>query len=43
MMLRLRLALRVELARAAARLSPSRLAEPEVVGDLEASQTATHR
>nr|WP_202892397.1 ABC transporter ATP-binding protein [Kribbella shirazensis] len=42
MMLRLRLALRVELARAAARLSPSRLAEPEVVGDLEASQTATH-
>ncbi|WP_410787661.1 ATP-binding cassette domain-containing protein [Kribbella sp. C-35] len=42
MMLRLRLALRVELARVAARLSPSRLAEPEAVRDLEASQTATH-
>ncbi|GAA3086872.1 ATP-binding cassette subfamily B protein [Kribbella aluminosa] len=42
MMLRLRLALRVELAGGAARLSPSRLAEPEVVRDLEASQTATH-
>jgi ATP-binding cassette subfamily B protein len=42
MMLRLRLALRVELAKVAARLSPSRLAEPEVVRDLEASQTATH-
>ncbi|MET9272680.1 ABC transporter ATP-binding protein [Kribbella sp. NPDC003557] len=42
MMLRLRLALRVELARAAARLSPSRLAEPDVVRDLEASQAATH-
>jgi ATP-binding cassette subfamily B protein len=42
MMLRLRLALRVELARAAARLSPSRLAEPAVVRDLEASQAATH-
>jgi ATP-binding cassette, subfamily B, bacterial len=42
MMLRLRLALRVELAHVAARLSPSRLAEPEVVRDLEASQAATH-
>ncbi len=42
MMLRLRLELRVELARVAARLSPSRLAEPETVRDLEASQTATH-
>ncbi|MEU8223184.1 hypothetical protein [Kribbella sp. NPDC048915] len=42
MMLRLRLALRVELARVAARLSPSRLAEPDVVQDLEASQAATH-
>lgn len=42
MMLRLRLALRVELARVASRLSPSRLADPEVVRDLEASQTATH-
>ncbi|WP_350276969.1 ABC transporter ATP-binding protein [Kribbella sp. HUAS MG21] len=42
MMLRLRLALRVELARAASRLSPSRLAEPDVVRDLEASQAATH-
>ncbi|MFF0340733.1 ATP-binding cassette domain-containing protein [Kribbella sp. NPDC004875] len=42
MMLRLRLHLRVELARVAARLSPNRLADPEVVRDLEASQTATH-
>lgn len=42
MMLRLRLELRTELARVAARLSPSRLAEPETVRDLEASQTATH-
>ncbi|MFD7156971.1 ATP-binding cassette domain-containing protein [Kribbella sp. NPDC059898] len=42
MMLRLRLALRVELAEVAARLSPSRLATPEVVRDLEASQAATH-
>lgn len=42
MMLRLRLHYRVELARAAARLSPSRLAEPEVVTELEASQGATH-
>ncbi|GAA1613531.1 MULTISPECIES: ABC transporter ATP-binding protein [Kribbella] len=42
MMLRLRLALRVELAEVAARLSPSRLAAPEVVRDLEASQAATH-
>ncbi|MGZ0146597.1 ATP-binding cassette domain-containing protein [Kribbella sp. WER1] len=42
MMLRLRLALRVELAEVAARLSPSRLAEPAVVRDLEASQAATH-
>jgi ATP-binding cassette subfamily B protein len=42
MMLRLRLELRIELARVAARLSPSRLAEPETVRDLEASQTATH-
>ncbi|HWD81899.1 MAG TPA: ABC transporter ATP-binding protein [Kribbella sp.] len=42
MMLRLRLALRVELAHVAARLSPSRLAEPETVRDLEASQAATH-
>lgn len=42
MMLRLRLALRVELTTAASRLSPSRLAEPEVVRDLEASHTATH-
>ncbi|HET6737449.1 MAG TPA: ABC transporter ATP-binding protein [Kribbella sp.] len=42
MMLRLRLALRVELARVASRLSPSRLADPQVVRDLEASQTATH-
>ena len=41
MMLRLRLHYRVDLARAAARLSPSRLAGPEVVTDLEASQTAT--
>ncbi|TDW93988.1 hypothetical protein EV137_1286 [Kribbella pratensis] len=42
MMLRLRLELRIELARVAARLSPSRLAEPETVRDLEASQSATH-
>lgn len=42
MMLRLRLDYRVELARAAARLSPSRLADPEVVRDLEAGQAATH-
>ncbi|MFF0268881.1 ATP-binding cassette domain-containing protein [Kribbella sp. NPDC004536] len=42
MMLRLRLALRTELAHAAARLSPSRLAEPGTVRDLEASQAATH-
>ncbi|WP_238155266.1 ATP-binding cassette domain-containing protein [Kribbella soli] len=42
MMLRLRLALRTELAGVAARLSPSRLAGPETVRDLEASQTATH-
>ncbi|MGW7679923.1 ATP-binding cassette domain-containing protein [Kribbella sp. NPDC054772] len=42
MMLRLRLYLRVELAQAAARLSPSRLAEPDVVRDLEAGQAATH-
>ncbi|GAA1553222.1 hypothetical protein GCM10009804_07720 [Kribbella hippodromi] len=42
LMLRLRLQLRVELAYAAARLSPGRLAEPEVVADLEASQAATH-
>ncbi|HZX04467.1 ABC transporter ATP-binding protein [Kribbella sp.] len=42
MMLRLRLALRVELAQVAARLSPRRLAAPEVVRDLEASQAATH-
>ncbi len=41
MMLRLRLHYRVELARSAARLSPSRLAEPEIVTDLEASQAAT--
>src|SRR5690606_14689126 len=42
MMLRLRLALRVELAHAAARLSPGRLADPDVVADLEAGQAATH-
>lgn len=42
MMLRLRLDYRVELAHVAARLSPSRLAEPDVVRDLEASQSATH-
>lgn len=42
MTLRLRLALRVELAAAASRLSPSRLADPDVVRDLEASQAATH-
>ena len=42
MMLRLRLALRVELAHVAARLSPNRLAQPETVRDLEASQAATH-
>ncbi|MEV4262078.1 ABC transporter ATP-binding protein [Kribbella sp. NPDC049584] len=42
MMLRLRLDYRVELARVAARLSPSRLAEPEVVRDLEAGQAATN-
>lgn len=41
MMLRLRLHYRVELARTAVRLSPSRLAEPDVVTDLEASQNAT--
>ncbi|MFD3399123.1 ATP-binding cassette domain-containing protein [Kribbella sp. NPDC058693] len=41
MMLRLRLDYRVELAHVAARLSPSRLAEPDVVRDLEASQSAT--
>ncbi|MGW6277998.1 ATP-binding cassette domain-containing protein [Kribbella sp. NPDC055071] len=41
MMLRLRLHYRVELAEAAARLSPSRLADPEVVTELEASQAAT--
>ncbi|WP_233711932.1 ATP-binding cassette domain-containing protein [Kribbella turkmenica] len=42
MMLRLRLHYRVELAHAAARLSPSRLAMPDVVTELEASQSATH-
>ncbi|WP_433168311.1 ATP-binding cassette domain-containing protein [Kribbella sp. CA-247076] len=42
MMLRLRLHYRTELAHAAARLSPSRLADPDVVTDLEASQSATH-
>jgi len=41
MMLRLRLHYRTELAQAAARLSPGRLARPEVVTDLEASQSAT--
>lgn len=41
MMLRLRLHYRVELAQAAARLSPSRLADPDVVTDLEAGQAAT--
>lgn len=42
MMLRLRLALRIELAHAATRLSPARLAQPDTVRDLEASQAATH-
>jgi ABC-type multidrug transport system fused ATPase/permease subunit len=41
MMLRLRLHYRVELTQAAARLSPSRLAQPQVVTDLEAGQAAT--
>lgn len=41
MMLRLRLHYRVELAQTAARLSPSRLADADVVTDLEASQNAT--
>jgi len=40
LMLRLRLHYRSELLRASARLSPSRLAEPEVVTDLEASQAS---
>ncbi|WP_237771436.1 ATP-binding cassette domain-containing protein [Kribbella sp. ALI-6-A] len=39
--LRLRLRYRTELAQAAARLTPSRLAQPDVTTDLEASQTAT--
>ncbi len=42
MMLRLRLHYRTELAEAAARLSPSQLARPEVMRDLEASHNATH-
>jgi ATP-binding cassette subfamily B protein len=41
MALRLRLRYRSDLAYAAARLTPSRLAQPEVTTDLEASQTAT--
>jgi ATP-binding cassette subfamily B protein len=41
MALRLRLRYRSDLAYAAARLTPSKLAKPEVVTDLEASQTAT--
>jgi ATP-binding cassette subfamily B protein len=41
MALRLRLHYRTELAHVAARLSPSRLARPEVMTDLQASQTAT--
>lgn len=41
MALRLRLRYRSDLAYAAARLTPSKLAQPEVVTDLEASQTAT--
>src|SRR5690349_20375425 len=40
LMLRLRLHYRSELLRASARLSPSRLADPEVVTDLEASQAS---
>ena len=41
MALRLRLRYRSELAYAAARLTPSKLARPDVMTDLEASQTAT--
>jgi ATP-binding cassette subfamily B protein len=41
MALRLRLRYRSDLAYAAARLTPSMLARPDVVTDLEASQTAT--
>ncbi|ADB32020.1 ABC transporter related protein [Kribbella flavida DSM 17836] len=41
MALRLRLQYRTELAYAAARLPPSRLARPDVTTDLEASQNAT--
>ncbi|TCC66167.1 ABC transporter ATP-binding protein [Kribbella pittospori] len=41
MMLRLRLHYRAELAQVAARLSPSRLARPDVTTDLEAAQSAT--
>ncbi|MET7282393.1 ABC transporter ATP-binding protein [Kribbella sp. NPDC005582] len=40
LMLRLRLHYRSELLRTSARLSPSRLADPEVVTDLEASQAS---